>query len=135
MKREPEITLFDCMSGVPAVLHYKDVFAIEWHGHAKLNFVRAIVGYKNGSRLELHMSREDSAAVREWMQANGAVHTILTSGIPQPVVEQKPTKPTFEYVVPVFVEKREVERRKGRGTYIGRDRRQGDRRHHGEEND
>lgn len=135
MKREASFTLFDVVSGTPAVLHYVDVFAIEWHAHPKLNFERAIIGYKNGSRLEMHMSREDGAAVRHWMMTNGAVNTVLTSGIPQPIVEQKPAAPKNEYVVPVFAEKREIERRKGRGTYIGKDRRQGDRRYHGEEND
>jgi hypothetical protein len=137
MMRDKTFTLFDAVTGVPAQLHYHDVFAIEWHGHHKLNFERAIIGYKSGARMELFMSKEDANSVRSWMQNNGAVHTILTSGIPQPEVEQKPTPPTNAYPVPVFAEKRELggERRKGPGTYIGKDRRQGDRRYRGEEND
>lgn len=136
MMREKTFTLFDAVTGVPAVLHYHDVFAIEWHGHHKLNFERAIIGYKSGARMELFMSREDADSVRKWMQHNGAVHTILTSGIPQPVVEHSPAAPTFAYPVPVFAEKRDAgDRRKGPGTYIGKDRRQGDRRFKGEQND
>jgi hypothetical protein len=124
------ITFFDAMTGVPALLWYSDIIAIEWlPADYKPNIERARISGKNGSTMILFVSLNDGRDIRKWMTDNGAA-SIKVGGevldVPVFLAQQNGSKIKF-------IEKRGSgrDRRKSNTEFVGKDRRKADRRTRG----